>query len=761
MDGVKIPLTFRIYKGDQLLRTETLTQPVIKVGKLSSSHLRIDDELVSRMHAVIEVTGPGEISIIDLGSTKGTIVNGQKVNKAKLQDGDVIVLGDTRIVLGVGEAEAADEAPTKVAADPAAARAGGATGPEQVLSSSPRPPVGAAPVKAATPPTFSAPAPAPAPAPMFQAQPPPGIPAPAGIRPPMGAAATAAAAAPAAFAAAAPAFGADAAEDLGGARSIEIAAMMGDSVIHVAHLTNPKGGKVSALTYGLFASGAAALLMAVVAFQHGVHVSRVNKENLEKWVTPAPEGEGLAAVDFRPIRLSPAWDAMAFLGLAFGITGMAWGASRLLEERRSPFFRIGQARGVEFPMDYDPNQAHEAHTLVGPQGNDWAFTHGHGMKGEMNVDGKVTPLDQLAATMTIPHKARIRVEFGPNKFLISSVPAPRRQTGAFLSSMEGAVMAYFLGSAAVHLGFWLLLRAIPPEPKTIALDSLSNDSRMNKAAVKPPEEPKPEDDDTKDDKQDDSGGTGEKQALDEGKMGKKDSTRPAGQYQMKKTDDTAHLSKAEKMEAARNSGVLGVSSRIQGGLFASVTGTGDFSSGYDDRDIQGGLLGNEPGEMEGGYGFGTQGMGPGGGGTGMGTIGKGGYGTIGHGSGTGSGYGVGGGKGGMGGRRPLVPQVKIGNVSATGDLDKEIIRKYIRQKMAQFEYCYQKQLTVNPDLKGTVQTQFKIDPNGAVISASASGMGNADVEQCVSQVILSIHFPKPTGGGFVQVSYPFTFRTSG
>src|SRR6187549_3838113 len=120
MAGTKIPLTFRIFKGEAFVREETLTQPVIKVGKLSSSHLRLDDESVSRMHAVIEVTGPGDISIIDLGSTKGTIVNGQKVNKAKLQDGDVVVLGDTRIVLAVGEAEASDDVPTTVQESPLA-----------------------------------------------------------------------------------------------------------------------------------------------------------------------------------------------------------------------------------------------------------------------------------------------------------------------------------------------------------------------------------------------------------------------------------------------------------------------------------------------------------------------------------------------------------------------------------------------------------------------------------------------------------------
>jgi hypothetical protein len=35
MAGAKVPITFRIYKGDTFVREETLTQPVIKVGKLS------------------------------------------------------------------------------------------------------------------------------------------------------------------------------------------------------------------------------------------------------------------------------------------------------------------------------------------------------------------------------------------------------------------------------------------------------------------------------------------------------------------------------------------------------------------------------------------------------------------------------------------------------------------------------------------------------------------------------------------------------
>ncbi len=119
----QISMTFQIYSGDELVRTETLEQDIIKLGKLDSMHLVIDDPNVSRMHAVIEATGPGDIHIIDLGSTSGTVVNGQTVNKSQLQSGDEIKLGDTRIVVTFDGAVAAAEAPAAaaaVAAPPAA-----------------------------------------------------------------------------------------------------------------------------------------------------------------------------------------------------------------------------------------------------------------------------------------------------------------------------------------------------------------------------------------------------------------------------------------------------------------------------------------------------------------------------------------------------------------------------------------------------------------------------------------------------------------
>src|SRR5450432_1655754 len=151
MAGAKVPLTFRIFKGDQFVREEKLSLSVIKLGKVPSAHLKLDDETVSRMHAIIDVNGPGDVSIIDLGSTKGTFVNGQKVNKAKLQSGDTIVVGETKIELSIGAGEEIEEQ-TKVQAPVQA----------DIIASTPRPAAGMAP----SGPAFSAP-----PAPSFSAPP--------------------------------------------------------------------------------------------------------------------------------------------------------------------------------------------------------------------------------------------------------------------------------------------------------------------------------------------------------------------------------------------------------------------------------------------------------------------------------------------------------------------------------------------------------------------------------------------------------------
>ncbi len=99
------PLTFKVLRNGELLSVEKFEQETIKIGRLSSAHLRLDDEKVSRIHAVVEVSDGGEVSVIDMGSTEGTFVNGEKVNKAVLHPGDEMRIGDTSLVFVEEESE--------------------------------------------------------------------------------------------------------------------------------------------------------------------------------------------------------------------------------------------------------------------------------------------------------------------------------------------------------------------------------------------------------------------------------------------------------------------------------------------------------------------------------------------------------------------------------------------------------------------------------------------------------------------------------
>src|SRR6188508_3751140 len=104
----RVSLTFGLYEGDSLVRRETVTQDIVKVGKDPKSHLRVEDELASRMHAVIEVASPEDITLIDLGNEPGTLVNGARVNKCKIGVGDQIQVGGATIVLEAAEPAGAE-----------------------------------------------------------------------------------------------------------------------------------------------------------------------------------------------------------------------------------------------------------------------------------------------------------------------------------------------------------------------------------------------------------------------------------------------------------------------------------------------------------------------------------------------------------------------------------------------------------------------------------------------------------------------------
>lgn len=101
--------------------------------------------------------------------------------------------------------------------------------------------------------------------------------------------------------------------------------------------------------------------------------------------------------------------------------------------------------------------------------------------------------------------------------------------------------------------------------------------------------------------------------------------------------------------------------------------------------------------------------------------------------------------------------VVLGQPNTQGDLEKVEIKRVVRQQAPALLACYDAELAKQPDLRGTVSSQFFIAPNGTVVASNASGVA-PEVATCIAEAIKKATFPQPKGGGGVQVSYPFTFR---
>jgi hypothetical protein len=98
-------ISFRIFLHDQLLDTRSFDQEVIKLGRLASSHLRLDHDAIARMHAVIEVGTDGNPRLVDLGSQSGTRHNGNLIERSTaLRSGDKLELGPYRLEIAIADA---------------------------------------------------------------------------------------------------------------------------------------------------------------------------------------------------------------------------------------------------------------------------------------------------------------------------------------------------------------------------------------------------------------------------------------------------------------------------------------------------------------------------------------------------------------------------------------------------------------------------------------------------------------------------------
>lgn len=83
-----------------------LSPPGVVIGRGNEADLKIDDPGISRRHAQVKIHQSGAettVTIVDLDSTNGVVLNGHRVATAVVADGSEIRLGNTVIIIRMTE----------------------------------------------------------------------------------------------------------------------------------------------------------------------------------------------------------------------------------------------------------------------------------------------------------------------------------------------------------------------------------------------------------------------------------------------------------------------------------------------------------------------------------------------------------------------------------------------------------------------------------------------------------------------------------
>jgi TonB family protein len=693
-----VPITFRIAQGGSV-RTETIAQDVIKVGRDQKSHLRIDDEGVARMHAVIEVK-PDDVQIIDLGS--GTQVNGQAVNKASLRTGDVITLGGAQITVEVGEVR---EAGTFVPPSSLAAPLGAAAS-ALVVAEGGSSPITTSSLAGEGEEIYQL---------IKRGE----------INP-------------------------HEVEEVG-THAVEVSVMWKSSILHVAHLRDSQNfvlsGKDTALApadkvsgalwgvggllmmvgaskadpqhladnTGLMIGGAGALT-ALVGSGVGIKLSHKNEDTLSDVTHFTVGPEILGGASELPVVVNNSGTRFVFLPGATGEVELQ-GVKRSLDDLKAqgharPSTAVPGAFEVNIQPDGRYRQEVGGLTFVAKVVAPGRVVAGH-VKRDNALIGSVAGGFMFVAAAVLTMHFAISDDSG---FLSSGNEDDRlRELAAFIQRqqerqpetppVQQANDQQEGGTGTRHRG---------DEGKMGRRDSPTRSARY---AIK---------------------NNGEPPHL----------TRQAAINQVQNRGIFAALGAAGGGMAGGASGIVSP--------FGAMT-----ESGVDSQNANGNMTGDTVGDAFGYGGLGGAGTGWGGGGTGEGTIGMGNIGTMGHGSGTGSGQGYGSGAGrGLRNRGTTGPTVRAAPPTVSGLLSPEAIRRVVLRNLGQVNHCYEQGLATSPNIAGRVVVRFVIGGTGTVIGSNVadSSLPVPSVGECIANAVRRWQFPAPEGGGVVTVNYPFNLQ---
>jgi pSer/pThr/pTyr-binding forkhead associated (FHA) protein len=87
------PLSFRLLPGT-----------IKTIGRVGAADFCLDVPLMSRLHCRIEVGAEGDVVVVDLDSTNGTWVDGERIARAALRPGGVLRVGRVEFVLEPADA---------------------------------------------------------------------------------------------------------------------------------------------------------------------------------------------------------------------------------------------------------------------------------------------------------------------------------------------------------------------------------------------------------------------------------------------------------------------------------------------------------------------------------------------------------------------------------------------------------------------------------------------------------------------------------